>query len=63
MGKWVNIDNVLYDCYYYCYYYYYHRLLVKGIAQKIECTCAIDAYVAKSKMPIELNISPRNDRG
>ena len=28
MGKWVNIDNVLYDCYYYCYYYYYHRYFI-----------------------------------
>ena len=29
---------------------------VKEKAQKIECTCAVDTYVAKSKLPIELNI-------
>ena len=38
------------------YYYHYHHLSVKGAEQKIEPTCAVDTYDAKSKLPIELNI-------
>ena len=34
--------------------YHYHHLSVKGIAQKVEPTCPIDTYAAKSKLPIQL---------
>ena len=41
-------------------HYYYHYLSVKEKAPKIECTCAVDTYVTKSKLPIELNILHTN---
>ena len=40
--------------------YYYYHLSVKGRAQKIESTCAVDTYVAKPKFPMELSILHTN---
>ena len=39
---------------------HHHHLTPNEKTQKIECTCAVDTYVAKSKLPIELNISNTN---
>ena len=50
-----------YYYYYYCYYHHHHHhLSVKGTERKIESTCAVDTYDAKSKLPIEFNILHSN---
>ena len=46
--------------YHHYYYYYHHHFTLKEKTQKIECICAVHTYVAKSKLPIELNILHTN---